>query len=106
MYRNNNGVLQDACGGYVAYGLAKGSADLIGSITLRAGDMPIAVAIGIEVKVPGESPEPHQRAWLDHSRTIGWIVGVATSPDEAVAIVKEGALAVLAKMGAPCTVMF
>lgn len=90
MFRNNVGVLTDERGNRVAYGLGVGSADLIGSVTVDTAHGPLAVSLAVEVKRPGAKPSEHQARWLADKEAAGWIVGVATSPDEAQAIVERG----------------
>ncbi len=65
--------------GHLTFGLGEGSPDLVGAVDGRM--------VGLEVKRPGERPEPHQellhRAW----RGLGVFVAVVTSVDEAVAAI-------------------
>lgn len=91
VFRNNVGVLKDATGRRVTYGLGVGSADLIGSVTVtRNGSPPFARAVAIEVKRPGEKPSEEQARWLAMAREAGWIVGIATSPEEAIDLIERG----------------
>lgn len=78
LWRNNVGAarVRDY---HVAFGFGLGSPDLVG--ILRGPGTLFAV----EVKVPGESPEPAQLAWHRAARAAGAIVIVAHSVDEALA---------------------
>ena len=80
LWRNNVGFASDT---RVRYGLAPGSADLVGlSNTGRF--------IAIEVKTPGgRGLSDEQRMWLDLVRRMGGVAGVARSVDEALALVEE-----------------
>lgn len=108
LFRNNTGMLRDRRDTPVRYGLAVGSADLIGSVRVEAlpligarkpsaieftttrGPMTIARSLAIEVKRPGEKPTEAQVRWLAMVTAAGWIAGVCTSADEAVALVEAG----------------
>jgi hypothetical protein len=81
----------------VRYGLATGSADLIGSLryTLsppREGLSPryFARALAIEVKRPGQRPSDEQEAWLAMVRGQGWLAGWVDSVDGAIDLVQKG----------------
>lgn len=86
VFRNNVGQLKDSRGIPVTFGLAVGSADLIGSVMYGANAIPIF----IEFKRPGKERSEDQEAWCNTMITLGWHGGVATTVDEALAIV-EGA---------------
>lgn len=58
-----------------------GAPDLVGCLD--------KVSFAIEVKVPGKKPTPRQQLELDEWRAQGWATGVATSVDEAIAIIQE-----------------
>jgi len=83
LHRNNTGVLRDQHGRPVQFGLAKGSADLIGwttrTITPDMVGQRIAVFTSIEVKTPTGRLTPAQSAWLGAVHTAGGIAGVARS---------------------------
>lgn len=85
VFRNNNGALYDRNGRLVKYGLGDGSADLIGSVFVGAFARPLA----IEFKKPGETLDPDQEAWRDVVISLGWVYGMATSIEEAIAIVER-----------------
>jgi hypothetical protein len=91
LFRNNTGTLRDANGRPVQFGLARGSADLIGyrSITITP-DMvgqQVAVFASIEVKTPTGRLRPEQRAWMETVQSAGGIAGVARSVEDALRIV-------------------
>jgi hypothetical protein len=87
LYRNNTGTLRDANGRPVQFGLAKGSADLIGWTTRKiTPDMvgqQVAVFTSIEVKTPTGRLRPEQQQWLDAVQAAGGIAGVARSVEDA-----------------------
>ena len=63
-----------------------GSPDLLGAVPV--GGLPLA--IGVEVKRPGERPRPEQRRWHAAARrSTGLDVIVARSVDEAIAGLEE-----------------
>ncbi len=78
VWRNNVGAAR-VRGHHVAFGLGLGSPDLVG---LLRGP---GIMICWEVKLPGNEPEPAQRAWHKAARDAGAIVIVAHSVDEALA---------------------
>lgn len=91
LFRNNVGVLRDARGAFVRYGLAPGSADLIGSLRVYAGVLgSLARSLAIEVKRTGEKPTKEQQSWMDAMRSQGWLVGVCTSVEDAVELIERG----------------
>jgi hypothetical protein len=87
LFRNNTGTLRDQHGRPVTFGLAKGSADLIGwttrTITPDMVGQRIAVFTSSEVKTPTGRVSPEQRQWLDAVQAAGGIAGVARSVDDA-----------------------
>jgi hypothetical protein len=92
LFRNNCGVLIDARGERVAYGLCKGSADLIGFRTIQVtpemvGTL-LAVFAAIEVKAPGKRASYAQARFLSMVNDAGGLAGVATSVDEAKEILE------------------
>jgi hypothetical protein len=76
----------------VQFGLARGSADLIGWRTVEVTpDMVgqrLAVFTSIEVKTPTGRLTPQQRNWLDAVLKAGGIAGVARSVADALQITK------------------
>lgn len=74
VWRNNTGVAEHR-GARVRYGLAVGSADLIGCLDGRF--------IALEVKTAVGRTSPEQRMWLDLVRRNGGFAAVVRSVDEA-----------------------
>jgi hypothetical protein len=74
----------------VSFGLAKGSADLIGwtirTVTQEMVGTQVAVFTSIEVKTPTGRVNPEQQQWLDAVQTAGGIAGVARSVEDALRI--------------------
>lgn len=92
LFRNQVGQLPDPrTGRPVQFGLARGSADLIGwqsiVITPEMVGQRVAVFTSIEVKTPTGRLTPAQSAWLSTVRGAGGIAGVARSVGAAFEIV-------------------
>ena len=87
VFRNNTGTLRDQHGRPVSFGLAKGSADLIGwrTVTIKPEmvGQRIAVFTSIEVKTPAGRLRPEQQQWLDAVQAAGGIAGIARSVEDA-----------------------
>jgi hypothetical protein len=87
LYRNNTGTLRDQHGRPVQFGLAVGSADLIGwttrTITPDMVGQQVAVFTSIEVKSASGRLRPEQRQWLEAVQAAGGIAGVARSVEDA-----------------------
>lgn len=84
LFRNQVGQLPDPrTGRAVQFGLARGSADLIGwrtiTITPDMVGRQVAVFTSIEVKTPTGRIRPDQQAWLDTVQAAGGIAGIARS---------------------------
>jgi hypothetical protein len=90
LFRNNTGTLRDRHGRPVQFGLARGSADLIGyrtiTITPDMVGQQVAVFLSIEVKTPTGRIRPEQRAWMETVQAAGGIAGVARSVEDAKAL--------------------
>ena len=90
LFRNNTGTLRDQHGRPVSFGLAKGSADLIGwstvTITPEMVGQQVAVFLSIEVKTATGRIRPEQQQWLDAVQAAGGIAGVARSVADAEAL--------------------
>lgn len=83
LHRNNCGVLQDARGQYVRYGVGgNGGSDLIGWD--KTGRF-----VAIEVKRPGKHPTPEQAAFIAAVIAAGGIAGVAHSVEEFHNLVRD-----------------
>ena len=93
LFRNNTGVLRDANGRPVQFGLCKGSADLIGwttrTITADMVGHQVAVFTSIEVKTPTGRLTPEQKQWLSAVEAAGGVAGVARSVQDAEALLRN-----------------
>ena len=93
LFRNNTGVLRDANGRPVQFGLCKGSADLIGwttrTITADMVGQQVAVFTSIEVKTTTGRLRPEQKLWLAAVENAGGIAGVARSVADAEALLRD-----------------
>ena len=91
LFRNNTGVLRDYHGRPVSFGLAKGSADLIGwttrTITADMVGQRIAVFAADEVKDRGRATE-QQQAFINLIQQAGGLAGIARSVADARAILR------------------
>ena len=93
LFRNQVGSLPDPrTGRLVTFGLARGSADLIGwrtvTITPDMIGQRVAVFTSIEVKTPTGRIRPEQQAWIGAVHGAGGIAGVARSVPDALAILE------------------
>ena len=92
LYRNNCGSLPDPrTGRLVTFGLARGSADLIGwrtiTVTQAMVGTRLAIFTSIEVKTPTGRVRPEQQAWLEAVHQAGGIAIIARSvPDAELAL--------------------
>ena len=91
LHRNNTGTLRDQHGRPVQFGLAKGSADLIGwttrTITPDMVGQQVAVFTSIEVKSATGRLRPDQRQWMEAVQAAGGIAGVARSVEDAMGLI-------------------
>jgi hypothetical protein len=76
IFRNNVGKLENKAGGWVRFGLCKGSSDLIGWHN-KTGKF-----VAIEVKKPREKLREDQKNFLDRVKASGGIAGVARKPED------------------------
>ncbi len=93
IFRNQVGSLPDPrTGRLVQFGLARGSADLIGwrtiVITPDMVGQRIAVFTSLEIKTPTGRLAPAQRHWLQAVDQAGGIAGVARSVGDALRIIE------------------
>lgn len=91
LFRNNTGSLPDPrTGRPIQFGLARGSADLIGyrtvTITPDMVGKQVAVFTSIEVKTPKGRLSKDQSNWLALIERAGGIAGVARSTQDAIDI--------------------
>jgi hypothetical protein len=91
LFRNQVGSLPDPrTGRLVTFGLARGSAVLIGwrtvTITQAMVGTRLAIFTSIEVKTPTGRIRPEQQAWLAVVQGAGGIAGIARSVDDALRI--------------------
>ena len=93
VFRNNVGVLPDATGRPIRYGLCTGSSDLIGwtsqTITPDMVGKQVAVFTAVEVKNDKGRPTAEQKAFLTAVTNAGGIAGVCRSPEEALALTER-----------------
>jgi len=94
IFRNQVGSLPDPrTGRLVTFGLARGSADLIGwrtvTITQAMVGTRLAVFTSIEVKVPKGRVSSIQQAWLEAVTQAGGIAGIARSVTDAQALLSN-----------------
>jgi hypothetical protein len=95
LFRNQVGQLPDPrTGRPVQFGLAKGSADLVGWKTITVTpDMvgkEVAIFTSIEVKALKGRATENQQAWMNCVEKAGGIAGIARSTEDAVEIVEQG----------------
>ncbi len=93
LFRNQVGSLPDPrTGRLVTFGLARGSADLIGwrtvVVTPDMVGQQLAVFTSIEVKTPTGRLAPAQQHWLRSVASAGGIAGVARSVPDALQMVE------------------
>jgi hypothetical protein len=92
VFRNQVGSLPDPrTGRLVTFGLARGSADLIGwrtiTVTPAMVGTRLAIFTSIEVKTPTGRIRPEQQAWLEAVQQAGGIAIIARSvPDAELAL--------------------
>ena len=86
MFRNNVGAIKAPDGRVIRYGLATGSADLIGwqtvTITPEMVGLHIARFVSIEVKAPKGRLTPEQETWRAAVLKAGGIAVVARSVED------------------------
>ena len=94
LFRNQVGQLPDPrTGRPVQFGLARGSADLIGwrtiTVTPDMVGQRVAVFTSIEVKTPTGRLTPAQHAWLGAVHKAGGVAGVARSVADSLHIIES-----------------
>lgn len=93
VWRNNTGAWKDEkTGQYVKYGLAEGSADLIGIYQVVVTPDMVGQKFGrffaAEIKTPVGRLSSEQKAWLKAVNQLGGLAVVLRSVEEAEALVK------------------
>lgn len=84
LWRNSVGTFKTQDGTWVQAGLPAGSPDLVGIAQIDG----VGRFVGIEIKLPGQKPRADQRNFLEHIKKMGGIAGVATSVEEAIALLR------------------
>lgn len=82
IFRNNTGVLKNAAGIPIKFGLCVGSSDLIGLT-------PTGRFLAVEIKTPTGKATPEQLRFIEAVRSRGGIAGIARSPAEALALLAQ-----------------
>lgn len=82
IWRNNVGVLKNAAGIPIKFGLCVGSSDLIGIA-------PSGKFLAVEIKTPTGRATTDQIRFIEAVRRHGGIAGIARSPAEALALLAE-----------------
>jgi len=91
LWRNTTGQTEewnpsDGSARTLRYGLAVGSADLVGILRARpCGCGPVGMFFALEVKTPTGRVRPEQTQWLELVRRMGGFAAVVRSVDEAKA---------------------
>lgn len=83
-WRNNTGMLKNAAGIPIKFGLCVGSSDVIGV-------SPDGRFLAVEVKTDKGKPTPEQIRFIDAVKRNGGIAGIARSPADAVALLSQSA---------------
>ena len=82
IWRNNTGVLKNAAGIPIKFGLCVGSSDLIGLT-------PTGRFLAVEIKPPTGKATHEQLRFIEAVRARGGIAGIARSPAEALALLAD-----------------
>lgn len=92
IWRNNTGVLKNADGVPVRFGLCVGSSDLIGItpviITPDMVGQAVGVFTAVEVKTETGRPTKEQLNFINAVKAAGGIAGIARSPREALELLR------------------
>ncbi len=81
IWRNNTGVLKNAAGIPIKFGLCVGSSDLIGLT-------PAGRFLAVEIKTSKGRATPEQLRFIEAVRARGGIAGIARSPEEALDLLR------------------
>ena len=91
---NERGLLTLRRPRFVRYGLAPGSADLVGwqSVVVRPEHVGMRLArfVSLETKGPGGSPDPDQLTWLARTTEAGAAAAVVYSTTQALTALRAG----------------
>ena len=82
IWRNNTGVLKNAAGIPIKFGLCVGSSDLIGLT-------PTGQFLAVEIKTCKGRATPEQLRFIEAVCARGGVAGIARSPAEALALLAE-----------------
>ena len=82
IWRNNTGVLKNAAGIPIKFGLCVGSSDLIGLT-------PTGQFLAVEIKTSKGRATTEQLRFIEAVRSRGGIAGIARSPAEALALLAQ-----------------
>ena len=82
IWRNNTGVLKNAAGIPIKFGLCVGSSDLIGLT-------PTGRFLAVEIKTSKGRATTEQMRFIEAVRARGGIAGIARSPAEALALLAQ-----------------
>lgn len=82
IWRNNTGVLKNAAGIPIKFGLCVGSSDLIGLT-------PTGKFLAVEIKTCKGRATTEQLRFIEAVRARGGIAGIARSPAEALALLAQ-----------------
>lgn len=85
LFRNNTGILRDARGQHVKFGLCVGSSDLIGWTICDAA----AIFTAVEVKQRGKKPTKSQALFLEAVKQAGGIACVAYGIEDVAKAIGE-----------------
>jgi VRR-NUC domain len=94
LHRNNVGMLKDAFGRLVTFGLCKGSTDFIGwySYVIKPKDVGRRIAIFTAPEFKREAGgrvSQDQANFIEQVRTAGGIAGVCKKPEDAEKLIEE-----------------
>ena len=81
IWRNNVGVLKNAAGIPIKFGLCVGSSDLIGLYRGRF--------LAVEIKTPTGKATPEQLRFIEAVKRHGGIAGIARSPQDALDLLAQ-----------------
>lgn len=94
LWRNTTGQTEewnpsDGSARTMRYGLAVGSADLVGILRVQPHDRRVGMFFALEVKTATGRVRPEQTTWLELVRRMGGFAAVVRSVDEAKAALER-----------------